>query len=102
MRYEVYGIYNEDGVNYFSAWARSMKKAIELTKKVSQSCRYWAILEKEREHSIPYGITVGERNGPPIRTTMLVEPSKRFGNPILHEEDGKRYWKDIWTSERKD
>jgi hypothetical protein len=91
MRYEVYGIYNNNGVNYEVGVARSLKGALEISKQVSHNCKHFAILVKSRKYSYPDEILSGLRGGPLTRATMLMSPNK-YGNPIQNETDGKNYW----------
>ena len=94
MRYEVYGIYSEDGVNFQKGVCRSMKSALSMAQLLPLTCKFFAVLVKSGRHSYPYEIISGLRGGPPTRATMLVSPN-HYGNPISHEEDGKRFWKDF-------
>ncbi len=92
MRYEVYGIYNTEGTNYQVGVKPTQAAAIRLTEKVAPTCKFWAILVKSRKFSYPSEIISGFRGGPPLRATMLMMPNPKYGNPILCQDDAKRFW----------
>lgn len=93
MRYEVYGVYNNTGVNFGPIGVfKAQSKAIECAKsQVPMTCEFWAVLVKHRKHTYPCEIIAGRRGQDPVRATMLVSPNK-YGNPIQHAEDGAKYW----------
>ena len=94
MRYEVYGIYSDSGVNYGPVVvARSAKAAIDAAmNSVSHNCPKYAILVKERKCSIPLSVIVGDRGREPHREMSLVQPHPLY-RLIQDQKAGAEFWK---------
>ena len=94
MRYELYGVILPGGTNTFIKNFSSLKKALAESENINSNIyKTFCILEKMGKYTIPLMATSGYVGGPPLRSTCLVMPNPKYGNPIKNSEDGENFWK---------
>lgn len=93
MRYELYGVLSNTGVNEFKGAFSSLKQAIAASRSLVRE-PIFAIVEKQRKHSVALGVSAGLTGGPLMKTRMLCACKS---NPIKDEQAGREFFKGFLT-----